>query len=133
MTHSLYERLSTRIGQERFFELLARCTVQEAIPQALADLNRELRSAHQRCMRCETLEALGVWRRVEDEWWFDADYLGHELDAVQRSFALFEAYGYLPRSRGTGHKLEEWVKSQNIEQASAAAAEQLSVLLAAME
>lgn len=43
------------------------------------------------------------------------ELLGHKVEGIVKYFKTVEEYANLPRTRGTGHKIESWVKDNDIE------------------
>jgi len=76
------------------------------------------------------LGPLEVWERAQTAWWFDADYLGYEVKAIREYFETLIIYSQLPRSRGTGYRLEEWIESSDMEGKFAKAQQEFSAILA---
>lgn len=111
-----YGKLSQAIGKERFDELSARCTHSTDIWKNLQELLKESQTTYSACKNCEPLENLVVWGSTHKEWWFDESYLGHKLDEITNYFKLIEEYVALPRTRGIGHKIEEWVRRSDIDE-----------------
>ena len=65
-------------------------------------------------LECRPIPGMACWDGVRGEWWFDNDYLGENLDPLSSYFGTVEAYSELPRARGTGHKLEAFVKAAEL-------------------
>lgn len=123
------ETLSNAIGPERFSMLASRCTHAEGIPRQLAALEAESAGNISKCTACEPLGGLPVWRSVSKQWWFDESYLGSRLDEITNLFEALEEYANFPRGRGTGHKIEKWIRERNVEQSFEAASQEFSELL----
>jgi hypothetical protein len=100
--------LKTCIGSERFVQLASRCST---IPDLLAELQElaaELTSVHDAIAATAVVAEYPTWRRVENAWWFDSEYLGCDLAPLYVYFQLVKDYQQLPRRRGTGHELDKW-------------------------
>ena len=110
-----YTKLTEAIGKEKFSELVARCTFAMNISERLIKLQEEAKKLLDICKNCALPEELKVWKLISNEWWFDESYLGHKLDGIIGYFKTMEEYATLPRKRGSGYKIEAWVKSNNIE------------------
>ena len=108
-------KLTEAIGEERFNKLVARCTFAMNISQQLTELQKEAEISFHICSNIDPLEKLEVWKSVFKEWWFDESYLDHNLDAIIVYFKTMEEYATLPRKRGSGHKIEAWMESKNID------------------
>jgi len=128
-----YDTIVTAIGEEHFAELVRRCTSAEGIPEAFSRLRAEAETAFTCCKERKPLERLEVWDRIGAEWWFDADYLGYELNAIKDYFETLIAYRELPRPRGSGYKIEAWVRSNQLERRYAEAIREFSALLSHLE
>jgi hypothetical protein len=124
-----YHKIVTAIGEKYFYELAARCTLAEGVAESLIHLQKEAQSAFKCCERCESLERPEVWDKIQSTWWFDSDYLGCEVGSITEYFETLSAYHDLPRSKGSGYKIEAWIKSRDIGQKYAKAMEEFSVLL----
>lgn len=124
-----YDKIVAPVGEKCFCELLSRCTLALDLPVTLSRLQIEAEEALQCCITCRLLHELQVWKETDDTWWFDETYLGGQLNSVREYFSLLGTYRELPRTRGSGHKIEAWVKSSNLKEKYAKAKEQLSQLL----
>ena len=123
------EALSNAIGSERFSALASRCTYAKDIPSQLAALREESARRISKCTAYEPLGDLPAWQSVSNQWWFDESYLGAGLDEITSLFRAFEEYANLPRGRGTGHRIEKWVRERNVEQNFETASREFSELL----
>ncbi len=111
-----YAKLSAALTEERFAQLTRRCTCAPDISERLIHLREEAKRCNHICRNLEPPEPLDVWKSVRGSWWFDETYLGHSTEAITTFFCLMEAYTLLPRARGTGHKIESWVRHSNPEE-----------------
>ncbi len=126
---SAYHTIAASIGEEVFAGLVQRQTVAEDIPSLLRRLWDEAVSSLGLCKSFVPIDALPSWEAVKDQWWFDADYLGHAIDDIRRYFELLADYSRLPRFRGAGHVIEEWIKLNGVDQAFAKARDELAMLI----
>jgi hypothetical protein len=110
-----YIKLSEAVGKDSFNRFSARCTCSMDTSERLTELQKESEKLFCVCKSYKPLEKLGVWKEICDEWWFDETYLGHKLDGIINYFKTIEEYATLPRTRGSGYKIEDWVKSNDIE------------------
>jgi len=110
-----YNMLSTAIGSDYFDSLLSRCTLAMDIIGQLVQLQLEAKNSLDICRKYGYLDGLEAWRSVHNKWWFDESYLNEKLDKIIEFFQVVEDYSHLPHSRGTGYKIEAWVKSSDLE------------------
>lgn len=127
-----YTKLSEAIGKRRFDELVARCTCAMDISERLTELQKEFERSFCICKNYEPLEDLEGWKSICGEWWFDESYLGHNISRIVNYFQAMEEYARLPRTRGSGHKIEAWVKSKDIETKYVNAQEEFSAITGLM-
>jgi hypothetical protein len=111
-------KVVSAIGPERFSRLLSRITVASSIGEELEKLQLELERCSSACNKYQTLQHSGIWESIDGQWWFDETYLGFSTDHIERCFQLFKEYGSLPRHRGQGYALENWVKKSEIDEIS---------------
>jgi hypothetical protein len=107
-------KLSTAIGQHYFDNLASRCTLAPDLHEQLVDLQKEATNSWLICRESKPLSELKGWKSVCNAWWFDDSYLSVEIDKIEEFFRLIVEYSQLPRLRGTGHMIENWVRSSNI-------------------
>ena len=124
-----YEKSSECIGRNYFDQLSARCTCAMDISERLSELQKECESTFLICKDCKRLEKIDVWESMSAEWWFDESYLGHKLEAIVDYFGTVDRYLALPRSRGSGHIIESWVKSSGIKEKYASAQIEFAAIL----
>jgi len=110
-----YTKLLEIIGEKKFDELVIKHTYAMDIWDRLTKLQNEAEKIYEICKNYEPLEKIEVWESIRNEWWFDESYLGHNLDVIVIYFKYIEEYINLPRIRGSGHKIESWVKVNDIE------------------
>jgi hypothetical protein len=114
IAEAAYRKLLTAVGQNRFDSVLTRSTAQPDIVSQLLELKAECNASLAACLGLQELPPLQYWKTVSSSWWFDSTYLGHPLDPVADYFASLAEYSSLPRHRGQGHLLEQWVASGNL-------------------
>jgi len=115
IVETAYELISGSIGNSLFETLCTRMVPELDIVGRLAGLEPVLESAYQKCLKCQILEQLDAWNIICTCWWFDSEYLGHEIGGIDAYFKMMVQYAALPRNKGEGHKIESWVKAQNID------------------
>ena len=116
-----------------FDSLSSRCTFALDISEWLTRLQKEAKSSLIICLASGHLERLAVWNAVCDKWWFDESYLCEKLDKIVEFYQVIEEYSNLPRSRGSGHAIEAWVKNSDIETKYIDAQAQFDAILAGGE
>ena len=122
-------KLTTSIGGERFRAILLRSSETPSIREHLRTLLRETEQCQSAIdeFRCPT--GCPVWSSTQRAWWFDDDYLEMDLAPLHVFFNLVLEYEALPRSRGTGHKLEQWFDQSGFDEKAAAAITTLQKLV----
>ena len=88
----------------------------KGIYQQLVKLREEAKTLFGFCKCFSPIKESSVWASVSCEWWFDETYLLCGLDGIEGYFGKLEEYSRLPRVRGSGHKIEKWVKESNIDE-----------------
>jgi len=133
IVEGVYHKIVTAIGEERFHELVSKCTLAPDLLEIFLRLRQEAERSFKCCIAYRSLEKLKLWENVKDQWWFDEGYLGCELNGIREFFSLLETYSKFPRSRGSGARIEAWVKSNNLEKKYDKAKELFSKLLNIIE
>lgn len=128
-----FKKLSEFVGVKRFQELSRKCTCACDISQKIFALQRKFETFFEICRNCEKLGDLDDLREVLNEWWFDESYLTQKIDGILEYFEALEEYSKLPRSRGTGHIIERWIKDSNIKEKYDKAKIQFEAILKGMD
>ncbi len=128
-----FAKISTAVGRERFTVLSSRCTLAMDIISRLTHLERELSASVHVCLGLGPLSTLSSWESVRGKWWLDETFLGSPIDGIVKSFRLLEDYSSMPRTRGSGHKIELWVKNCGLARIYSTAEKEFQTLLAAKE
>ncbi len=126
---SARESLANAIGSDRFSELALKCTLAKGVRERLATLHQESEECLRATSGCGVLPELHAWEYARVQWWFDESYLGTEIEGIYRLFRIFEEYASLPRGRGAGHKIEDWVRERGIKETFEVASWEFSELL----
>jgi hypothetical protein len=105
-----------------------RCTSAPDLSERFGTLHAELSTALAAMQATAPPIPLPAWESTCNEWWFDSDYLGVSLDAVQGTFDVLCEYAQLPRSRGNGHVIESWVRARDTTPDASKALQVLSTL-----
>lgn len=113
---SAHKKLINAIGEEEFYKLISRYTIALDIPERINQMQYEARDNFNKCINFELIESLCNWDSIRKEWWFGETYLDHKLESIILFYNKLTEYANLPRSRGTGHLIEGWVKSSNIQE-----------------
>ncbi len=124
-----YDKLSKCVGVDYFISLSSKYTSSTDILSQLKLLRAECDKVFVSCLNCEKLLKNKNWNRICKEWWFDETYLDHKLCAITKYFYLVEEYCRLPRERGSGHLLEQWIKDEEFESKYEGAIEELGEIL----
>lgn len=113
---AVHGAIVSALGEERFLALVMNCTTAPELYQMLSQLLTLIDETHRICQELAPLGQLASWTIVRDSWWFDQDYLGHGVDAIRQYFDLLDEYICLPRTRGSGHRLEQWLSKRPLTQ-----------------
>lgn len=108
-------KFESAIGKERWDKLVLGQTVESSISEKIISLRELSNSTFQKMIECSLVENLDVWNKLMQEWWFDSDYLCQDITSVENLYAVADNYQKLPRHRGSGHIIENWV-NQNLTQ-----------------
>jgi len=130
VSQAAYAKIAAALGENRLISLASRCTTADDIPATLSLLREEADSALQCCKLCQPVQALAIWGAVGRDWWFDDDYLGCQVGAIRRYFETLLGYQRLPRHKGSGYKIEAWVRGSGIEPQYRGAMQEFSALAA---
>jgi len=128
-----YHKIVAAVGEERLCRLVSKCTLAPDLRETFLRLQAEAEEAFECCMKFSPIKELRVWNEIKNKWWFDETYLGYELNSIREYFSLLVDYSELPRTRGSGHKIEAWVKLTDLKEKYTKAKEQLSKLLTNIE
>ncbi len=110
-----YSLIVSAIGESQFVKLVQKCTTAEQIPQELIELSNESEVVFRDCASFAPCLSLHKWESIKNQWWFDSDYLGTNIDDIISFFELLTEYNLLPRYRGEGYKLEEWFRVKQVD------------------
>jgi hypothetical protein len=115
ITRGALDKLKAAIGFTYFDTLVNRCTLAQNISELLFKLQEEAKASLLSCCTYNSHIQLNIWNEVCNKWWFDDSYLGSKIDKIEEFFHLVVEYSCLPRLRGRGHKIENWVRKSDIE------------------
>jgi hypothetical protein len=108
-------KLSTAIGNERFSSLAGHCTHIASVKESARKLLEAVEQAYCNCRRLEPCGPISEWLNLLDQWWFDAAYTGAPTEKIEAFLTLMDQYRSLPRVRGEGHKLEQWLRQSAVD------------------
>jgi hypothetical protein len=109
-----YLKLSEIIGSIEFRTLVLRCTCAYDIFEQLRILQKESERVFNMCKEYKPIDNLDRWKSISNQWWFDESYLCLNINAIIDFFKTIEEYITLPRTRGSGYKIEFWVNNSII-------------------
>ena len=122
-------KIVSAVGTERFSRLASISSTAGSISQELASLQLETEACASCCATFQPLDDLKAWTGIQNQWWFDETYLGFPTEPIERCFELLTEYASLPRRRGQGYVIEEWVNSSGVCEAGKVASETLRKLI----
>ncbi len=103
-------KFESAIGKEKWDNLILEQTVEPSIHKKITSLKDYSNSTFKKMAQYSSLENLDDWNSLMQEWWFDSDYLCQDLAPIEKINAVASDYSKLPRHRGSGHIIEDWVK-----------------------
>lgn len=107
-------KLSSYLGESYIVDLVNRSTSCQELPAMFKELADEAETCTKNCLSYQPIDSLLYWENAHNMWWFDSDYIGHDLQPIITFFKLLSEYGLLDRSRGKGHKIEQWVNEKEL-------------------
>jgi hypothetical protein len=115
ITAGSYSKLENTIGTIQFEDFSTKCSCALDIPERLSALTLEIENTYKNCMNCLIISGLPEWEYVNQQWWFDESYLIHPINSISAFYSMINNYNSLPHTRGSGYKIEQWVRSSNLE------------------
>jgi hypothetical protein len=106
-------KLESAIGKEKWESLIIGQTVELGIYEKIVQFGEFLQIIYEKIKSFESIENLEFWNETKNQWWFDNDYLCQDLSPLDTFYAITSNYISLPRFRGSGYLIENWVR-QNI-------------------
>lgn len=114
----LFDRLIISIGEGRAKVLINQTTALHSIATKLAALRTELSAVAQAIASVEPIEEQPEWEAARDAWWFEADYIGVDLEPIIRCYSLIAEYKKHPRHRGAGISILKWLEEVNFNESA---------------
>jgi hypothetical protein len=111
-----YYAFNNAIGMEKYQKLITNQTILLDIPDRLIKLQNLSNKCYQEIKKYSILTSIDFWLETKFSWWFDSDYLGHDINPITDYFDLLEEYNTLPRYRGSGIIIEGWVRNHNLDE-----------------
>lgn len=124
-----YDQIEAAIGSSHFHTLVSAATEVRDLPTIMASLQHDADASILTCVRYELTPSSIAWQTVQGAWWFDESYLLHDITAIETYFRLLEGYSRIPRRRGTGYRIEEWVRQNDLTNHYEAAKRQISEIV----
>ena len=110
-----FKKLSEIIGEDKMIKYVNTCTCEKSITSRISGLLQELEITYKKCLNCKDIQNdIIVWNKLKDKWWLDELYLGSGISEIKVFFKYMIKYSELPRKRGLGHIIEEWVYQNDI-------------------
>jgi hypothetical protein len=123
-------KLEAAIGKEKWESLILGQTVELGIYEKIVQLGKFSQNVYKKMKSFEYLEDLEFWNKTKNQWWFDNDYLCQDLAPLDAFYAIASNYKCLPRHRGSGYLIENWVRQNTSLQIYKSVEETISLLLA---
>lgn len=131
LTEGAYTQLSEALGEQRLLDYASRATLNQDIPTVLQSLVEEVRATSRLCQSCHMIGATPIWYTASTSWWFDDSYLGASTKEIAAYYNLLSEYVALPRGRGLGYRVEDWVHRHSVAGLEDAAVRSIAQLLTA--
>jgi hypothetical protein len=128
-----YGVFSFAVGEVAFLNYINKISTVDSLFEIIKDLNQEVYECYIKITKYDNVDNPIVWEAVARSWWFDEEYLSNSVEAVRDFYNILSEYRKLPRSRGSGHKIEHWVNCCDILTVFDKASKELSQLLSQME
>lgn len=120
--------ITASIGAERATDLLAKTTSVESIDRLLQSIVDELRSIHIKILKCEQFFNCDALTNYTNQWWFNDEYLGSNLEKPLEVIEIIKWYSSLKRVRGDGYKIKTELKKRSYEESYDSALQTISDL-----
>jgi len=111
-----YTKILNTIGDDRLNGLILKSTATIDIYSQLVNLKEISEKIFYRCKMFQPIDDIKLWKSISNSWWFDSDYLNHEINQIETYYKAIEDYMDLPRMRGNGHKIESWINLTNFDE-----------------
>lgn len=106
-------QLASLIGPSVLIELITHPTVSAPLSRVFSSMLTEVETAARSLRALEPLPDTSTWATAHISWWYDETYIGHNLQPVDSYYEFLHDYASLPRSRGSGYLIENFIKSSN--------------------
>jgi len=103
------------LTDERFDDCISRFGQFPQIYDIFEKFSEWCVSAASSVSRSTTAELFSYHQDISNSWWWDEEYLGFPIDDLDSSIELVRQYNELPRNRGDGHLVQQWVETNRIE------------------
>lgn len=103
-------KMESAIGKEKWEALILRQTVETDIYEKISQLETYTKTIVGTIQRYELINNLDSWQKIKNQWWFDSDYLVQDISPIETFYSIASKYILLPRYRGSGYIIEDWVK-----------------------
>jgi hypothetical protein len=128
-----YTKILNTIGDARFSSLILRSTAIIDIYGQLANLQENAETIFRTCKTCKPINDTKLWKSISNSWWFDSNYLNHDLSPIEIYYAAIESYINLPQVRGCGYQIESWIHSIELEKKYTSANIEITNLISKQE
>ncbi|MGN6149002.1 MAG: Swt1 family HEPN domain-containing protein [Rhizomicrobium sp.] len=114
LVRNLLTRLQNWIGQERCDAYLESALHPPAMFSMISDLEAEIRNTSEIMISCSNHFSTECWENCSKQWWWDSAYLDTNLDHINEFYRLAFSYRDLPAGRGSGLRIETWLKANPV-------------------
>lgn len=127
---AVLETLTSSLGNALVEELVAKCTDKPEVGDTLTAMHKELQTCLEAAEQIEDPPTRHAWIEAKASWWFDSDYLGAEIASIEQFFEhLLPEYDGIPKVRGSGPRIEEWLQAHSFADVAHKASNELTDLI----
>ena len=110
----LKDLLLSDLGQDEFGKHLGNFEKYPDIPEILKGIVVEIQSAVDLVTSFHIVPKSKHYDQARSADWWDSEYLGFEVDDIDKCFVEIDEYNRLPRERGDGSSMQRWVNETSI-------------------
>jgi hypothetical protein len=126
---AVYTAINNALGNQKTIDLVIMQTYIKNITTQFESLRKLVQECYLKCKKIQVLPSIEQWIIVKHSWWFDSDYLNINVSSIVDFFEIMDEYSKIPRLRGSGFLIEDWVNSCILDETYTKADYILSILI----